>query len=102
MLSMRLSLSLSSCSVVWSCIGSSPLTKLETAHFLRFAPRAAGGARSFLRQMLKQHVHAVMRGIFANGHLGDFLPLAFGGQVHGVHDASRPRHKVPRKPVNGH
>ena len=52
--------------------------------------------------MLKLHVHAAMRRIAANGRLGDFVPLAFAGQVHGVHDVRWPGRKAPRKAVSGH
>src|SRR5579863_7109591 len=52
--------------------------------------------------MLKQHVHAAMRRIAANGRLGDFFPLAFAGQVHGVHNVRWPGRKAPRKAVSGH
>jgi hypothetical protein len=50
--------------------------------------------------MLKQHIHAAMRRIAANGRLGDFIPLAFAGQVHGVYNVRRPGRKAPRKAVS--
>jgi hypothetical protein len=49
--------------------------------------------------MLKVHVHAAMRRIVANGDLGDFVPLAFVGQVHGVHNVGRSGHEAPGKAV---
>ncbi len=52
--------------------------------------------------MLKQHVHAAMRRIAANGRLGDFFPLAVARQVHGVHNVRWSRRKAPQKAVSGH
>jgi len=53
------------------------------------------------RQMLKQHVHAAMRRIAADGHLGDFVPLAFAGEVHGVHDVRWPGAPALVTPTRG-
>src|SRR5215468_250138 len=40
--------------------------------------------------------------IAANGHFCDFVPLAFLGQVHAVHNMCRPSRKTPRKAVGRH
>jgi len=78
--------------------GDSPLRKLNLPNI----PSAYyhGGARTRIvasRLMSKQHLNAAMRGIASNGHLSDFFPLAFAGQVHGVHNVRWAGCKAPRK-----